>query len=123
MTKPTQPLYPLRLYRRKYKVIIPFGLSFALNLAIWGWLFWNIRPQDQHIFLHYNILFGVDFLGEWWRVYALPAAGLLILLVNAILGWLLYAKDSFVATLLNVTAVLVQIVLLIAAWLLVFLNV
>ncbi len=97
--------------------------SLVINAATWIWLLWNIRPQEQLIFLHYNILFGVDFLGAWWQVLTIPLAGLFILLINAFLGWMLYTKDSFVALLLNVTAVLVQVLSFVAAALLVFLNV
>ena len=123
MSRTVQPLYPIRLYRKKRKVMIPLVLSLLLNLVTWAWLLIHIRPQDQHIFLHYNILFGVDSLGEWWRVLTLPIAGIIIILANAILGWFLYAKDSFVSTLLNGSAALVQVILLVAAGLLVFLNV
>ena len=73
--------------------------------------------------LHYNILFGVDYVGLWWRIIFIPATGLAVILVNALLGWLFCQKDQFFAHVLNFVSLLVQIILVAASFLLVFLNV
>jgi hypothetical protein len=116
-------LYPIHLYLKALPNIITLGSSLILNILIWVWLFWEIRPQADSIFLHYNILFGVDYLGPWWQIALLPSAGLSILIVNAILGWVLYGRDSFAAYLLNTTATFSQIIILISSYLLINLNV
>jgi len=116
-------LYPLKLYFRHLPNLIILSLSLATNIAIWVWLLWQIRPHDEQIFLHYNILFGVDYVGEWWRILFLPISGLAILLVNGAIGWSLFGKDKFYAQLLNAVSLFCQIFLLVAAALLVFLNV
>jgi len=116
-------LYPLKLYFKHVATLAFLIISGLINLATWVWLLWQIRPQTEPVFLHYNILFGVDYVGEWWRVLALPIMGLLIILVNAILGWVLFNKDKFFASILNVMALFCQIFIFIAACLLVFLNV
>lgn len=74
------------------------------------------------LFLHYNILFGVDYIGEWWRVLFLPITGLLIFIMNFILGWLLFHKDKLISIILNSISLLCQIFVLIASGILVFLN-
>jgi len=99
------------------------SLSLFLNLATWIWLLWQIGPTPEPIFLHYNILFGVDLVGPWWKVLYLPITGIIILLVNGTLGWLLFGRDKFIAQFLNAVTVLCQIFLFITAALLVFLNV
>lgn len=116
-------MYPLKLYFKNIPIVVMIILSVFLNMATWFWLLWQIQPQPEPIFLHYNILFGVDYIGEWWKVLYLPAGGLFILIINTILGWLLFAKDKFVAQFLNAISVFCQVFLLIAAALLVFLNV
>jgi len=116
-------LYPIKLYFKHLPHLIILPLALILNLANWVWLLIKIRPQADPIFLHYNILFGVDYVGEWWRVLLLPLAGLLIFLVNGIIAWMIFSKDKFAAELLNFTSLLCQIFLLIAGALLVFLNV
>lgn len=116
-------MYSVKLYLRNSANIILIGLSLLVNIFVWLWLLWQIKPQDEPIFLHYNILFGVDYIDVWWKVFYLPAMGLLILLINAFLGWRLFNRDKFMAQLLNIGALLCQIFLIITAALLVFLNV
>lgn len=116
-------LYPIKLYIKHRPNLITIGISLALQLAIWIWLLWNIRSQEENIFLHYNVLFGVDYIGEWWRVYAVPVTGFVIFVANFMVGWVFFRKDKFVSELLNTASAICQIFLLIAAALLVFLNV
>ena len=117
-----QSLYPVKLY---FKYRASFGLMGAaalLNLASWVWALWHIRPHSEPIFLHYNILFGVDYIGEWWRFFGLPAVGLAILLINFFTGWVLFPKDKFSSLLLNAISAICQVFLLITTVLLVSLN-
>ncbi|HCC13202.1 MAG TPA: hypothetical protein DEP63_00440 [Candidatus Magasanikbacteria bacterium] len=116
-------VYPLKLYLKKRQNIILLGSSLVLNIASWIWLLLNIRPSVDQVFLHYNILFGVDLVGSWYNVLSLPIAGFLIILLNALLGWFLFKQDEFAAYLLNAIAVLVNMFLLVSSALLVFLNV
>lgn len=116
-------MYSIKLYLRNSSNIILIGLSLLANIFVWLWLLWQIKPQAEPIFLHYNILFGVDYIDMWWKVFYLPALGLLILLANAFLGWWLFNRDKFMAQMLNAGALLCQIFLVIAVALLVFLNV
>ncbi|MFH0857434.1 MAG: hypothetical protein V1848_01670 [Candidatus Magasanikbacteria bacterium] len=115
--------YPIKLYILHLPNLIMGLLSILLNASVWVWLVWNIRPQDESIFLHYNILFGVDYIGDWGQMFSLPLIGITIFIVNAFLGWLLFRKTHFAAYLLLAMSVLCQIFLCIAASLLVFLNV
>lgn len=116
-------MYPVKLYFKHLPNLILLASAVLLNLAIWAWLLWQIKPTGEAIFLHYNVLFGVDLIGEWWKILYLPIAGAVILIVNAVLGWLMFSRDKFIAQFLNAVAVLCQIFLLLAAALLVFLNV
>jgi hypothetical protein len=116
-------LYPIKLYFKNLPILFFGVVSLFVNVFIWIWLLWQIGPSPDPIFLHYNILFGVDYIGEWWRVLFLPIFGLLILLVNFLLGWLLFGRDKLLAYLLNAGALFCQLFLLVAACLLVFLNV
>ena len=99
------------------------GVSLLMNVAMWGGLLWYIRPQNDPIFLHYNVLFGVDLTGPWYQVLTIPLIGLCIFLVNSALGWFFFGKDKFIAYLLNAVTVVTHIFLGISALLLVFLNV
>ncbi len=116
-------MYPVKLYIKHLPNLIMLPLGLLLNLTSWVWLLWQIKPQADPIFLHYNILFGVDYIGEWWKVLYLPIAGLFIYLINTILSWILFDRDKFAAQLLNFVSIFCQVFVLIAAALLVFLNV
>lgn len=116
-------LYPLKLYLKHKSTIIPLSVALFLNLCIWGWLIYNIGFSAESVFLHYNILFGVDLTGSAYTVYALPGLGLCLILFNACIGWLMYEKDEFVALAGNMLSCVVHLFLLIATSILVFLNV
>lgn len=116
-------MYPIKLYFKHLPNLITLILSFLINIATWSWLLWQIKPQGEPIFLHYNILFGVDYVGEWIKILYIPLAGLMIFLVNAILGWILFSRDKFVSQILNTFGLICQLFLFIASALLVFLNV
>ncbi len=116
-------MYPLKLYFRHPANLVPILIGSSLNLFMWGWLLYYIRKQEDPLFLHYTVLFGVDYTGVWYQVFAVPLAGLCILAINFILGWLLFHKDDFAGYVLNSVSALIQIILLVTAILLVFLNV
>jgi len=116
-------MYPLKLYFKHPANLILIALSGGINLFIWGWLLYYIRKQDDPLFLHYTVLFGVDYTGEWYQVFIVPLGGLLILLINFVLGWLLFHKDDFAGYVLNMVSAVAQIILLVTAILLVLLNV
>lgn len=115
-------LYPIKLYFKNLPIFITTVAALCLNIATWIWLLIEIRPQTEPVFLHYNILFGVDYVGEWWQVLYLPISGIVIIIVNAVMGWLLFGRDKFLAQILNGISLFCQLFLLIAAALLVFLN-
>lgn len=118
-----EKLYPLKLYFRHAPNAVALIGSLLLNAITWAYLLWNIRPQEDLIFLHYTILFGVDFFGPWWKIIYLPLGGLAIILVNTVLGWVLFARDAFANYVLLAVCLLSQCLLLVAGVLLVLLNV
>ncbi|HEX8973915.1 MAG TPA: hypothetical protein VF817_00305 [Patescibacteria group bacterium] len=84
--------------------------SLILNIANWGAMAYFIRPVDFPLVLHYNVYFGVDMIGAWWQLYFLPLIGLVILLINAFLGYLFYGqKERIVAHMLMLATFLVQV--------------
>lgn len=119
----TQKLYPLKLYLKHPLNVILLPLGLLTNLGSWIWLVTQIEPQSEPIFLHYNVLFGVDLIGPWHKIFLFPLLGIAILIVNAIVAWLLFQRDRFFLYILNSAAFICQIILFIVATLLVFLNV
>lgn len=97
--------------------------SFILNAVNWGLIAFFIRPVDFPLILHYNVYFGVDVIGFWWQVYFLPLIGLMILLVNAFLGYHFYSqKERSVAHLLMLATFISQIAVTIATTCIIMIN-
>ncbi len=119
-----EKLYPIKLYIQHLPHLFMITASVLINAGMWVQLLWQLHGErGEQIFLHYNMLFGVDAIGEWWKVLYLPVAGLFVLILNLALGWILYQKNKFAGYMLSAGAVLFQIFLFIASTLLVFLNV
>lgn len=97
--------------------------SLLLNLASWSVLGYFIRPVDFPIVLHYNVFFGVDMIGAWWQVFAIPLMGAVTLFVNATLGVLFFQqKERVVAHLLLLASFVVQVAVLVATAAIIVIN-
>lgn len=94
-----------------------------MQFFIWWYIFSNIQPSDEQIFLHYNIIFGIDLVGVWWKILYLPIIGGIMFLFNFLLSYFFYNFDRFLARLLAAWIFLIHIFLLVAVVLLVGLNI
>ncbi|MFA7244889.1 MAG: hypothetical protein WC070_01760 [Candidatus Magasanikbacteria bacterium] len=116
-------LYPLKLYFFSFPIMLMVSLSLLLNLFSWFWLKFQLPVSESDLFLHYNVLFGVDLIGESWKVFLVPFMGLMIILSNFFMGWLLFKKDKFMSQVLNFVAFVCQVFIVMVTFILVFLNV
>ena len=97
--------------------------ALILNGINWGLIAFFIRPVDFPIVLHYNVYFGVDVIGAWWQLYSLPVIGLIIMVVNTVLGYLFYQKkERIVAHLLMLATFIAQISMTVAVASLLIIN-
>lgn len=103
-------------------VSVSLLLSLILNFIGWLILSFVFRPQPELIPLHYNIYFGIDFLGPWYWIFILPTLGLLINFINFFLASLLYRKEKIISYFLVVFSSFIQLLLLIVAGSIIFLN-
>jgi hypothetical protein len=97
--------------------------ALILNGINWGLIAFFVRPVDFPIILHYNVYFGVDVIGAWWQLYFLPAIGLIIMIVNTVLGYLFYQKkERITAHLLMLATFIAQISMTVAVASLLIIN-
>lgn len=115
-------LYSPRLYFKDLWISIPLAASLLVQVFIWLDLLLNVRRSEEQVFLHYNMVIGVDKVGEWWRIFYLPLAGLLVLLCNMIVSLVLYRTERFLAKVLSFFVIFFHLFLLIAVIFLVGLN-
>ncbi len=99
---------------KDHLVLVCVLAHLGLNLINWAVLFFGLREFKSYpIPLHYTILGGVDLLGEWYRLLVLPLTGLLILLINAALGFISYKREKLLSYFLVSIGLLCQVLILI----------
>lgn len=96
--------------------------SVAFNGLAWFFLAYFIHPSEFPIPLHYNIYFGIDLIGEYQRVFSLPLIGFLVILINSILAFWFYLKERLISYMLILSALAVQIFVVIGAISLIYIN-
>lgn len=115
--------YNPKLYLRDYWIGPMFLGSIVVQIITWWYLLVNIHPTTEQIFLHYNTVFGIDLIGDWWQIFYLPAGGLLIFIVNYLVSWHFYASDKFLARVLSLWTGLINGFLALAVYLITGLNI
>jgi len=89
--------------------------SVFLNLFGWIYICIKFSRTAEEIPLHYNTLFGVDSVGQWYKLLTIPLIGLGILGINSILAFYFYLRGKTNLTNLLLGVLLaVQIILLIS---------
>ncbi len=115
-------------YREDMIVKISFLASIVINLAAWIVLYWKLnafsyQTEYGQIFLHYNIYFGVDNIGSWYKAFIIPLLGIIIIIFNNILAYSFYLKERLISYVLVISQVLIQVVLLAASIFVILLNI
>lgn len=88
-----------------------FPISVVINLGLWVVAWRLFSPEESAATLHYSAVVGVDFIGESHHVYLLPLAGLLVLLGNAVLGWLIRRTSTRASVIVWIAMLVVQVIL------------
>lgn len=104
---------------------ILFFLSLALNLSLWLLIYFkfsSFRTMGEILPLHYNIYFGVDFVGEWYKIFIMPFAGIFFVIVNFVLADIVYLRDKITSYFLTGAGTFIQVLLLLAAYAVIMIN-
>ena len=114
--------YSPKLYFRDRFIFYPILLSLCVELYILWQIFAKINRSTDQIFLHYNVVFGIDLIGAWWKILYLPLAGLLVIILNTLLAWYFYAEDRFLARFLSIFMAVFHALLVVGAVIVIGLN-
>ncbi len=112
----------VKSYFRDFYVRWILGTSLILNLGLFLFFYIFIRQSNVPIVLHYNVDWGVDYFGEVKKIFTLPLIGILILIFNGILALRLWGRNKILAYFLVVSALLVEIFLIMAGIALYLIN-
>ena len=115
--------YSPKLYFRDLWISAPLLGVILIQIFLWWYLISNIHPDAGQIFLHYNIIFGVDLVGDWWKLYLTPLAGVIVILLNYFFSLMFYSTDKFLARLMSLWVLFFHIFLMIGLVLLIRLNI
>lgn len=92
------------------------------NIASWTLVLWKIPYRADTVILHYNIYFGVDLSGPWWRVCVLPGFGIAAILIHRFILRPYDTAHPIMRTVSFAILLLIQLLLLLAIALIVPLN-
>lgn len=113
----TSPLVGLRKIRAIRGMVFGLGLAAFLNLLQWAFIYLRVPPRPDPIPLHYTITFGIDRIGPWYAAYLLPLSGAMILVLNVLLTLMVIEHQRVAAAFVVILSVLIQLILLAAAFL------
>ncbi|MEA2064747.1 MAG: hypothetical protein U9O66_00425 [Patescibacteria group bacterium] len=114
--------YLLKITFKDKAMSLCFFASLLLNIFIWIGYFLNIKNGESLIYLHYNIYFGVDFIGAWYKIFIIPIFGLIILLINYFISIRIYLNNKFASYILAGSALFAQFILLFASIAIIWIN-
>lgn len=86
---------------------------------------WQLMPEIREkvaIPLHYNIHFGVDLFGAWWRIFTIPIIGFVIFAVNHIAAIIMIEKEKVLSYIFASISLISQILLFVGMVFVVLLN-
>ena len=92
-------------------VMVPMLLALAANLGLFGFLTWSFVTAPDTVAQHLTPLGVVDQTGPKEGLLVLPKLGLLSLLVNSMLGFILHDRERFASYLVAGMSLVVQVIL------------
>ncbi|KKS06699.1 MAG: hypothetical protein A2418_02630 [Candidatus Brennerbacteria bacterium RIFOXYC1_FULL_41_11] len=102
----------------KYLIV----LAFLMNFVSWGMIFYFVPEVNFPFIVKYNISAGKDIFGTKLSLFSLPAMGLLILVINAILALSLIKINKELSTLILGMTCFFEILIGLYAWITIFIN-
>jgi hypothetical protein len=86
-------------------------LCVTVNVLMFVFLHFLIKPGYKTLALRYNVLIGVEWYGQGRNLYLIPLAGLSIIILNYILYKSLVIKTEFFAPLAIFISFFIQLIL------------
>jgi hypothetical protein len=110
-----------RLFWRDNIVRWTAGVA-AITVLIDAIIILAIFPHQSNLPLHYNIPFGVDYIGSWYEVWWLPVLVLIFTITNCVVGFWIWRRDRVLSYFMLAGTVYVAVIILTALALITWLN-
>lgn len=100
--------------------------SLLINLAnfLLVGLFLLARSNNLNFLrLHYTVVLGVDWIGEWWKIFIFAIFGLGFIVINAVMAGILGHKSALTSLVMWITTMLIEVSLLVASVFAILINI
>ena len=77
-----------------WQLLNPILTALILNAVIWGISVWRLTSGGSWLVLHYNVYFGIDWIGQGFKNFYYPILGLIIFILNYFLSSITNNKES-----------------------------
>lgn len=98
------------------------GIGLLVNIIHWAILIIKIKPTNQSLLLHYNVVYGSDLVDKAKYAYYIPAIALAFFVINMMLAAYYFNKEKMAARFLACASIAVQLVFLTASIVLIIAN-
>ncbi len=115
-------LFNFKIFLKNRLILSVFFISLVLVMASIADIFFLMKAQSP-VFLHYDVVMGVNLQGEWWEMYYIPLGGIIIMAVNVALALIVYPKNKLLSTAIMCITPILELILLISTVLIVRLNI
>ena len=112
----------INLYFKDRFIRLNTIFSISANIGLWLLLFWQVRNFSDLIFLHYNIYFGIDLIGDWRQIFLRPVLAAIFLTINLGVGLLVYDKEKILSYFIVGVSSFIQIIFILAAIFVIIIN-
>lgn len=88
---------------------------FAIGFNVGNWIgahYIITHIERETAYLHYNVDFGVDYIGDVERIYDFPLVGLAVIIVNILVSLFVRNREKFVVQMLLLVAIMANIFIL-----------
>ena len=94
------------------------SISFLINAALWAGSIFLARALGEGLaVLHYNVVFGIDLIGNASQMYIMPLLALVIVIGNTLLAsYFLYRRERIAVIILISAALLCNLYALVALY-------
>ncbi len=102
--------------------LISLGLSLLINIIHWATVYFKIGLKDISLVLHYNVVYGTDFVERSRYIYIIPATALILFILNFSFAMYLSKKEKLASYFLNFSSIAVQVVFFVSSLIIIRAN-
>ncbi len=114
-----------RLFLKDKIILINLIASLLILASLFFLFIYKIglsHQAEEQFFLHYNIYFGIDWLGAWYKIFIYPLIGLIIFIINFSLSIFFFEKEKFLSYLLISSITFCEVLVFMAGLSVIWIN-